>query len=30
MNTLKQGDAVPDFTAKDEQGHTVFVQCLDE
>ncbi|MDC1226579.1 thioredoxin-dependent thiol peroxidase [Algibacter sp.] len=23
MNTLKQGDAVPDFTAKDEQGHTI-------
>ncbi|WP_298496365.1 thioredoxin-dependent thiol peroxidase [uncultured Algibacter sp.] len=23
MNTLKQGDAVPDFTAKDEQGNTV-------
>lgn len=23
MNTLKQGDAVPNFTAKDEQGNTV-------
>ena len=23
MNTLKQGDAVPDFTAKDEQGNTI-------
>lgn len=23
MNTLKQGDAVPDFSAKDEQGRTV-------
>lgn len=23
MNTLKQGDAVPNFTAKDEQGHTI-------
>ncbi|GAA4282113.1 thioredoxin-dependent thiol peroxidase [Gaetbulibacter aestuarii] len=23
MNTLKQGDAVPNFTAKDEQGNTI-------
>jgi peroxiredoxin Q/BCP len=23
MNTLKQGDAVPNFSAKDEQGHTI-------
>ena len=23
MNTLKQGDAVPDFTAKDEQGNSI-------
>ena len=23
MNTLKQGDAVPNFSAKDEQGNTI-------
>ena len=23
MKTLKQGDVVPNFSAKDEQGHTV-------